>query len=47
MGSEKIIMNHSVNHKDYKEKSNYVRGISYITGDYQNERKNHIENALT
>lgn len=33
MGSEKIIMNHSVNHKDFKEKSNFVRGISYITGD--------------
>ncbi|CAB3362285.1 Hypothetical predicted protein [Cloeon dipterum] len=32
MGTEQIIMNHSVNHKDYSEKPNYVRGISYITG---------------
>lgn len=35
MGSEKIIMNHSVTHKDFKEKPNYVRGISYITGNYK------------
>jgi StAR-related lipid transfer protein 10 len=45
MGSEKIIMNHSVNHKDYKEKSNYVRGISYITGNvYYKIHKNYLTN---
>ncbi|KAJ8960675.1 hypothetical protein NQ314_006044 [Rhamnusium bicolor] len=32
MGHEKLILNHSVNHKDYAPKKGYIRAISHLTG---------------
>ncbi|CAH1101313.1 unnamed protein product [Psylliodes chrysocephalus] len=32
MGSEKLILNHSVNHKDYASRKGYIRAISHLTG---------------
>ncbi|XP_057667300.1 START domain-containing protein 10-like isoform X1 [Diorhabda carinulata] len=32
MGSEKLILNHSVQHKDYANRKGYIRAISHLTG---------------
>lgn len=32
IGDEKLILNHSVNHKDYAPRKGYIRGISHLTG---------------
>ncbi|CAG9834738.1 unnamed protein product [Diabrotica balteata] len=32
MGAEKLILNHSVNHKDYAIRKGYIRAISHMTG---------------
>lgn len=32
VGEEKLILNHSVNHKDYAPRKGYIRAVSHLTG---------------